>query len=245
MPEIKNLFLKNFLNSFNPKKHKDLSELLFKAGFKHFLYLLIIFFVVMMLLYLPKIIDLPNTLESKIDEFNVLDLKANYEVNEVIIWPKDKPVIKLDFVNENVTKGKEFILVTKERVDIKGMQEIAMSDISNVKSGKDGKFKTGEFVLMLPALIVLAFVYYLLKFLIVILVVSLIAILIKKLSKFYITNKQIVNICLFSSFWLFLGMIIKPLGFQSYYINCIIFVLYVFLGVLFTGSFVKKAPAKV
>jgi hypothetical protein len=236
---IKNVFLKNFLHSFNPKKHKTLSEQLFKVSFKHFFYILVIFFVIMMILYSPKIASLPNTLENEIGNFAHLELNANYSINKVIQWPNDKPKVKIDLINENVTQGKEWLLVSKGLIGIKGMKDIASDDLSNVKSGKVGKFLTSIFVLMLPALIVLAFVYHFLKYLILILIVSLIAMLIVKLGKFHIDKKQILNICFFSSFWLMLGMIFKPIGFFSYYAQIVLFLIFCFLGILFTGSFVQ------
>lgn len=240
--------LKNFFKtiglSFNPVAYDKLSERLLSNTFKYFLSVLLFGFILAFLLGLPTIAGTANYLNEQFGKFEKLDVNLDYEMKEPVVITENYPLITIDTTKE-VKEFKKGVLITEDKVyyailpftspksfDIKKAYDLVAS------SGRASNYIYVLLLLMLPTLLVMAYLYFLIKFLLVVIAGFVLAFLITRLIRYGITARELIVVALYAATPMILvRMITLPFLPHIYYVEYMLFGLYLLMGVIKTGDF--------
>ena len=230
--------------TFHPNSYKQFVKAPLKDAFKYFWFLMIISMIVFLILLVPKVFNLSNSLGSKLDNFDTLELDVEMELNDPF-YMFYKPKVLFNFNNSNMTD--EQVLITQESISYKpffffGKRQVVFDDYHDLLANKDDVRELLPMVglFILPSILFWVFIFYAAKFLLTILLASLIALLImRKKHKF----NYILKIGLYAStFMLILELALLPYYKLSLWIPTVVFLIYFVLGVWLTSDkeFVSK-----
>jgi hypothetical protein len=222
--------------SLNPNSYKTFVKYPFRQGFDYFFFLMLICIVVFFVLLLPQIADLSNNLGSKLDHFETFSVKVDTELKEPFYLMKS-PKVLVDFNKTNLTN--EQMLINDNEIIYKkyfffGERRIGIHNFENVLENKEAMQNLLPllFVLILPSILAWIFIFFAIKYFLLILVAAFIA---------FIAAKERINFSRFvkigfyaATLSLILEVALLPLFRISWWITLGIFIAYYALGVWIT-----------
>jgi len=186
--------------------------------------------IIALLMALPGLISFPEMVKqelSKVEEFTI-DIKFN--TTEPLGFPTKDPALSI--ANDaNATKGK-FIITNKELIyqPIFGVKKNFPVDVyKNVKENPEAAAKlTGLlFLFLLPSILVYFYVYNLVKYLIIVLIYSLLTKIIVSIMKKKIKYKKLLSAGFYSLTPLILvEMVLLPFSLPLFYIPFILYTIW-------------------
>lgn len=120
-------FLKEIACSFYPKKLDEYSNRSFGHCIGYFTMILAFAFVVMMILYVPKVGLLTGYVSEQISKFDAVNMSGSVSMNTAIHIPEKYPVMTVDMTGMDVKPTTQRVIVTKDFVRyslLKGPQKV-------------------------------------------------------------------------------------------------------------------------
>lgn len=239
---LKNFF-QTILMSFNPSAYEKLGERRLTNSINYYISMVAVVFLVMCLLFIPALVMLPENIEKAIDKFETLDVIVTSKMSGPIKIPEKRPLIIIDSSKEytNIEEGK--VLITKGAVFYKLLPFMKPKKIVREGEFLENKEQIAALLMvilvsMLPMLLVAAYLYYLIKYLLFIVAAVLIAFIIVRIARYGITMAELFKVGFFAStIMVVVGLLTKPFVPFIYYIDCLLFVVYLILGIIKVGSF--------
>ncbi len=217
---------------------------------------LVLAFLIMFVVSLPVLIQIPSYVNDVLSK--TTSIKINVEVdNQLPIRIPEK--FPFAIIDKNANASSNFdsrVLITNESVVMKPVlcQLIPVTcplyDFGNVKVDKNlggysdvlshkdfyNGFIAAMFFMMLPAILILAYVMYLAKYLALALIFTVLAFAITRMTRFEIRSSEILNISFYAlTAMIFIEIILIPFEIKLYYAHQLIFIIYAVLGILRTG----------
>ena len=197
-------FLFIIFKSLNPDSLKQLIEGKLKNSIVYFSFLILFGLILASLLFLPQLVSFPNAMEEKFSKFDYFNISINQKMNSPLILTEEPlPKIVIDTTQER-NRTDEDLLITETsmiRKSLFGEEKTEVESFSNILYNKDKirKFVIYTAIIMIPSLFVLGYLFYFIKFVLIILASWAIALLILKLTKHKFKPLKIFKIGLYSS----------------------------------------------
>jgi len=250
-------FIRAVFRCFNPNAYFELSNLKIKQSLSYLLKLLFFVFVVMLILYIPFLIKFQSKIDDKLNNFNTLSIKINASMKKPIVFFENTNKQLIINTNANTTEFENgMFLITNDSFVKKrflfGYEVKNMTGYSNVLEHRDfyKGIVTLMFILLLPSILIILFLFYSIKYFIMAFVVSFLSLIIVRLIRFEIDYKSILNITIFSlTPSILFELIIKPFNitipyFKIHWIGYIVSLFYLVYGISQTGYFDREKKYK-
>ncbi len=257
LKSIWNFFL-TYLKSLNPVSYIDLSQRMHRNMLHYFFSLIFVAVVAFLILSLPKLIFLNSYVDKQFDKFEELEINIDSEMSSPIVITDSDPLIAIDTAG-NLTDIRNLpvkLLITEKKLQFKSsfatVHEIDISGYSNILQHK-AEFKkliTYMIIIALPTILVMLFILFSLKYLIIILITVPIAFAISRALRSEIRFRSIIRIAFYSStsvvtidilamiFGLgeFLYAIPFILGLDLYLVSLIVFAFYISMAMVLVAA---------
>ncbi|MBT3406759.1 DUF1189 family protein [Candidatus Woesearchaeota archaeon] len=242
-------FIRTVARSFNPRSYKDLSVAIVGNSVKHFFTLLLWVFVISLILFIPALFGLSEYVEGKLDNFDSIGVDFHFSSAEPVVFGEKEALVTFGEGNESEADGLLVFDGTNFMYDkLFGYKKISMSLFNDFKANKSevSSFVSKVLLLMSPLLALLAFVYFSLKYLIFVLLGTVIILVLSRLFRFEINFNELFNIGIYAlTPMILLELLTLPLsGVNLPYIPFVLFVLYFLLGTILVGSFQEGHHSK-
>ena len=241
-------FKERVLFSLIPDRYRILTTQPVTKSIKHFLAVLLISFIIMFLLFIPSIISLKSDMKSEISKFTLLNVSVDYDLTKSATFLENKIVIEPKDSNRTVMRENEMIFMTKDEIVYNfapgsDAKKIVKDKYVDLTARKDdvSTFLFGIFMMMLPAVLILGYLFLLIKFGLIILLVTIFAFVISRTIKFEVHFMDVLNIVLHASiFMIFLELVTKPFLNTIYYLNYLLFLIVVIMAIMKNGRIERK-----
>ncbi len=195
-------FIFTIFKSLNPDSFKKLIEGKFKDALLYFTFLILFALIISSILFMPKLIALPDAINEKFSKFNYFNISINQEMNEPLTL-MEEPLIVIDTTKER-NRTNEFLLITENYIFRKGLfreEKTEIKSFSNILYNKEKimKFVLYSLIILLPSIFIIAYAFFFIKYILIILITWAIAILILKLTKHKFSLLKIFKIGIYSS----------------------------------------------
>lgn len=237
------------LMAFNPIKYDALVGQSKRKALWYFCRMVFLVFIITSLLMIPNLFTLPDYLKEEIGKFDQLKVNVEYQQKEPVVITKNMPILTVDTVNEHQDITEGTILITKNAVFYR---LLPFGHGTKIQTAEENSLQGFNIILMilfiaaLPVLLIGVFLYGLLKYLFIILLVAVIALIVARFVRYGLTFKEVFNISMFAGTPLVvLGLLTKPFIPSLGYLEYVIFLAYFFLGCVKVGDFeeVKRRSA--
>ena len=197
-------FLSWLLHFFNTANFVELSARSFGRGVFFLSKVLLVSFFLMILIYIPTLVSLPGYFGKQIDKFSSLSVDGNLSTIAPVYFPERNGWLVVDTTGMHNELKKEIFLVNKNGLKYSffgNVYEIRDYDFNDVLSNKNS-FSLLLSVLalfILPSLFFWLYFFAFLKFLLVVLLLSVIFFVLFDLTHFRKSWLQMFNISLYSA----------------------------------------------
>ena len=239
-------FFKNIGYSLNPWKYELFVERLATDLLKQFFMFLGFSIIISLVLFLPAFVALPVTLEEKLDGFDTLVIDINSSMNEPVSLPEHDPFISIDTTSNESNKD-AFVSITGNAIYVGDTPRLVWQEYRDllVKKATIGKVATVMLVLMAPSLLVLVFLYFAAKYLLIITLAALIGFIVARALSMAVAFKQLLKTGLIAATPMILIDAIRiPFALQLYALQYVVFGLFFTLGMFKVGSFAPHKSKK-
>lgn len=224
------LFFNQFGKSFNPKKYHDLvHEFSVKDAIKYLAQCLVLLFLVMVIISAVKVYDLPDYVATEMQAFSEISFDVNQSMNKPFRLTENYPILVIDTSGETQElEGR--MLVTDEALKYNlgfGEEELMLEDYKDVMAQKDnvGRLVFMIFLVMVPGLLILGYLSFFLKYLVVGAVLALLAYVVSWLMQKTVNLWQAYKVALFScTLMAVLEIILLPFNLEFYDVGLFYFV---------------------
>jgi len=225
MKKIKKSYgiLKKVYYSINPKDIKNLSEGKIKRSFQHLFFIIFLCFIIMSIVAIPKLAFLSSNIQQQLGNFDNLTIDIDADMNSPVIFTNQSQQIIIDTTKEwNLTKEK--LIITKDFIQYRPFKEVKKISTTSLKNLKEGdqtfsKVLTFLIILALPSILIVSYLMFTLKYILISLITALLAYIITRMYVKKIKLKRVLNIAIYStSLMIFIEIISIPFG-TKYLIN--------------------------
>lgn len=218
------------------------SESTAKNSLRYFFYLVSNLFVLLMILMIPALFQLPNTIESYIDtNVDTLRIDLVMKTTEPILIPKENPVLLINYANKTPTQTANVIINNDKFYTGFLMQQIT-KDISVYRNAKENKTGFSNLLaiillMMVPTLLLVFYFYLLIKYAAIVLLATLAGTIIAILLRYRIETKKVFNCAIYgSSLTVLLDILFFSFSYSFYHIQYLPLVIYVISGIIINGT---------
>lgn len=182
-------FGKEVFHAFNPFSFHELTKDSFYNSLAYFTKIMLIAFVIMSILYVPKLVDLKDQIGEQISKFDEFSIKGTVKQTSPITIPEKEPLIIIDATGNEVTLGKERITITRDSLFYKffaSRKEVPLSQIKELSQNKEVVSKLASYVILflIPSVLFFCFAGMWIKYIIAGIVIGTIAFLLTDLTRF-------------------------------------------------------------
>lgn len=209
--------LKKIYYSINPKDIKNLSEGKIKKSFHHLFFIIFLCFIIMSIISIPKLSLLSTNIQQQISNFDSLTIDIDADMNSPLIFTNQSQQIIIDTTKEwNLTKQK--LIITKDFIQyrpFRKVEKISTSSLKNLKENNEtfSKVLTFLIILALPSILIISYIMFTLKYILISLITALLAYIITRMYVKKIKLKRVLNIAIYStSLMIFIEIISIPFG---------------------------------
>ena len=259
-------FLRTVFHSVNPNSFADLSGRSFKESMEYFLSILFVSFVLMILLLVPAMMMIPKSIETTMEDFSVLSLGINLETTKPVELPSKKPYVVIDTTGTHENISDEKVFVTRDTVFMKNgmcfwfepaclfypkeskVKATSLSDYSDLKTHSKtiSQLITTLLMFAVPTFVIFLFFLLAVKYFIIILLVTLIALAFARLIKKDTAFSRLFRVATYAAtIMIVLEVALLPFKFKMYMAPLIAFIVLVIIGTyLLTEEEVVKADVE-
>lgn len=249
-------FIKEVIWSFYPPRYKQLCNKKFFSSLKFMSVVLLVSFLLAGILFFPKLFTIKAVIENEIDKFAVFNVQADVSTTAPITLPTNKPLLVIDTVSDrNISK--EVFVITNDSLKYRliGKNSVPLSGFKNIKESKRivSGFLTVLFVLLLPAVFILFYFKFWLKYFLLVFFVSVILFILFELTRWRLKFKQVLNIACHTAVVMvvlevvsapintgYLLPFLKFLGINIYAVTLALFCIFSIAGIVFVNIKKKK-----
>ena len=251
-------FWKKVMWTMHPKTYSDLSEVKVKKSFKYLLGLLLASFILMCIISLPNIIEMPDYIKGELSKFDRFNISIDIEMSEPVTITQGDPQIIVDTVTNRTEMGKEKLLVTDEQISYRPYGKTRTQNISefeDLTAKKDELSRGITFlaILLIPSLLITAYLMFLIKYIITILIFTIILFVGIRMIKKDIPILKSLNTSIYAATpMILLEIIFIPynpkylypifqfMGLNFYLVTLLIYLVLAFAGAYFASGKKKK-----
>ncbi|MBN1386655.1 DUF1189 family protein [Candidatus Woesearchaeota archaeon] len=239
-----NHFFRTFFHAFNPMLYRELANRPCKKVVSYYLSLIFIVFIIVTLIALPQIIGMSSFLQDQISHFSEFSVDITQKMDSPIILPEKDSMFILDTAGTIDISGYStpFMYITNKEIMTRCWfreNHIMLDDYSDVagNSQRISSLLTTVLILMLPSLIFFAYMFFALKYLIIILIASLLVFILIRLLKFEIYYKEVLKVGFYASTVMVVVEIVGKILFsRTYFVHYALFLLFYIIGALKAGD---------
>ena len=197
------VFIKELISSVNPFAYKTLCIHPFSKSVKFFSKLLVVFYVVFILLLVPKFMEIPSYVNEKISHIAFVDINGTFDMTEPIFIPDKNPFLVVDTSGNFSDLKSAGLIFTKDIVKYKilgSFDEAKYSDLKNVKSksAEISSLLVFFIIMLIPSFVITGYFIFLLKYLALSFIFGTATFLLLDLTTFSVSYKKILNTAGFS-----------------------------------------------
>ncbi len=221
-----------------PWKYDEIHEKHGWSLFKYFLLLVLAGFLVCLILFLPTVYSSVN---GQMDYFKEFTVNVNTTMSRPVYLPYGNPLMVVDTRDKHVKPAGEYLLLTEDDFYVKkpffmGTQKIDSSDFKDLTDNKG--LVTFLILLMLPSLLLMFYVYYLIKTFLVLVLATIIGLVVTRLVKFDITFADLWKVGLLAvTPMVIIDFLRFPFGLFIFWAQYIVFILFFIFGIVKAGDF--------
>lgn len=196
-------FWKQVMLAFSPKNYSELSERSAKKGVKYILALLLASFIIMCIMAMPKIMVMPQYIESELANFEKLNISIEMETSTPVRITGEDPQIIIDS-EEREAMGDEKLLIAGNYLYYKpygATRAYNISEYSNVLSSKKKVSRLVAFaaILLIPTILITSYIMFLVKYAITIAAFALLLFVFLRIAKRDLGLKKSLNVAIYAS----------------------------------------------
>lgn len=182
-------FIKEVVASFNPFGYEHISHKGVRKSVNYLLLILLLAFFIAGVFSVPKLFDLKDYFDNELSKFSELKLGGKINMTSPIYLPLQDTKIIIDTTGTHTEIGKEKLLITKDKIHYRPYKKVMSMSTDVVKDLGENKDKISQlavivFLLILPSFIIAGYVLLFLKYLIIVLLSSLIIYFLLDLTEF-------------------------------------------------------------
>jgi len=234
-------FYRTFFQTLLPSSYEGFAESRTKNSFGYYFSLVLNALIIFAILMIPVIVGLPTTIESKLNNVAIFNMDTNFSTTHPILIPEKYPVAIINYNSETPNQSANIILnnnLLYVGAVFKNYQ-VNISGYGNVKQ-KGTEYAaiiTTLILLMLPSVAVIAYIFLLVKYFILVIIASILVFILAKILSYRIDFGPIFNSAMYGvSLSVFLDLIFFALNFEFYYIQYLPLLIYTFCGVSAKGE---------
>lgn len=234
-------FYRKFFQTLNIASYAEFSESTTKNSFNYYLHLVTNMFVIMMICMIPALVQLPNELNQKFNNIETFKFNIDFKTSNPLTFPEKNPFLLISYNNQTPSQGANIILNN----NMLYFGALFKTYETNLTKYKDVKAESSGFsnifavilILMAPTLALLGYFYRLIKYLPIIFIASILAMIIAFVLRYKVSYKKMFNCAMYgSSLTVLLDMLFFAFGFEFYYIQYLPLLIFVIVGVVENGD---------
>jgi hypothetical protein len=189
-------FFREVWQSFMPSHWAEISEMSAGRGIVFFTKVLVLAFVILILLAIPKLIKMPGEISGQLGKFDSLQLSGNFTMSSPIKLPKSEPVIIFDTSGAYTELTTERVLITKEKIFYRPFFKTYSQYTEQLKDLKRNREQVKKFLavlafFLLPSIVFYAFIAVWLKYFLMIFTLSIVLFVLLDLTHWRRTWKEL------------------------------------------------------
>jgi len=197
-------FWKDLGQGFMWSRWRELSERSFGSGLGFLSRVLVLAFVLILLLAIPKFVKMPGEISGQLAKFDTLQFSANLTMSSPIKFPSSDPVAILDTSGAYTELTSERLLINRDKIQYKPFFKVREVKTAELKDLKNNREKVRMFLatlvfFILPAVLFWAFIAVWLKYFVMIFMLSIVLFVLLDLTHWRRTWKELFVICCYVS----------------------------------------------
>jgi len=227
---MKSKFWKNILESFSIFRYSELTKNKASESFKYFVLFFTMIWIISILLSVSGWVAFPDMIKEEIAKVDTFTIDIDFNASENLNFPPKKPLVSIvDKVNESKAK---IVVVDGDliyRPFIGISKNFSLSEYEDIKENSDevGKLGGALFVLLLPSLIIYNYLFYFIKYILIVILYSLIAKIVVTIFGKKIKYRKLFSAALYSITPLILiEMILLPFYIPLFHIPLILYTIW-------------------
>ncbi|MBI1970328.1 DUF1189 family protein [Candidatus Woesearchaeota archaeon] len=242
-------FWSMFLTSLNPTRYHRLEPTLSKSLF-YFVSMVFMVFLLTSILYIPSLLTLPSYVQKELNKFDSLQISLDYKLKEPIVVPKNNPLIVIDVIDNPKPVQEGIIIITGNELYYQpypyAQRRVIRNDDNLLQKGNELSGLFGMLaVITAPVIFVAGFLYFFLKYIVIILIASVIGYLLARIAHFGIEYQDMFRVGLHASTaMVVIGLLTRPFIPTTGYLEYIVFMIIFLLGTLKMGDFEEVVHKK-
>ena len=239
--------LRNLLSmigmSLNPSKYDKLHKTTPGTALAYFLMVVLSTFLLMCLLFIPQVLTSGSYVQDKIEAFNELKINIEYDQSEPIYIPEKYPLITIDTIGNYSTLEKGMLLIADDATYYRVLpfgrvNVVEDSEDLLQRSDEAGKFLSIMGIMMLPMVMVFAYVYFTIKFLLIAVIGGLLGFIFARIARLSFDVGELIKLSLYAStIMIFVGLITKPFVPCIYFLDIVLYAIFFLLVMIKLGEF--------
>lgn len=189
-------FFKDVVQTFLPLHWAEISQRPAGKALGFFSKVLACAFLLIIVLYVPKMIKLPNVMSEQLNKFEAVQLSGNITMSSPIKMPQSNPVAILDTSGAYTTLTNERLLITRDKIFLRPLFKTYAVDTAELKDLKRNREQVKTFLaivafFLLPSILVYGYVLVWLKYFLMIFTLSIIIFVLLDLTHWRRTWKEL------------------------------------------------------
>ena len=182
-------FIKDIVFSFNPGYLDKTTNKKFGHAVGYFTMILAFAFIIMMVLYAPKVGLLPGYVSEQISKFDAITVSGSVNMNTPIHIPEKKPMLTIDMTGADIQPTTERVFVTKDYVLYNILHGTKKVETKHLLEPTEHKPIVSQvlaliIIFILPSIVFYSFIALWIKYFILILLAGTIVFLLSELTHY-------------------------------------------------------------
>ncbi|MFT4304066.1 MAG: DUF1189 family protein [Candidatus Woesearchaeota archaeon] len=227
---MKKQFWKKIIESFNIFRYKELSKTEIKESFAYFITLFSIMSAIALLLLIPSLIKMPQTIQGELEKADEFTINITIESESALNFPTTNPLFS---VVNNKSEGEGLLIFTKTELVYNILPffkpSTSIDTYSNIKENSEDASSLAIILIILiaPSLIVYAYLFHILKYLIIAIVLASITKLIVSIMQKKIKYKKLLTATFYSlTPLIIIELLLLPFSIQTFFIPIILYIIW-------------------
>ena len=243
-------FVSTVTTALNPKKYDILDIRPLSAAIGYFFAMVFVVFVLMSVLWLPNLLTINDYVSEQLNKFDSLSVEVIYDQTEPIVIPEDNPLITIDTLNDYDDIEQGIFLVSANKTFIRPlpfMESQIIEDTDNLAENYDQTLPLLSIIIlmMIPMALAFLYVYFALKYLLIILIATVIGYVFAGVIHFQINFEQLFKAGLYAAtIMAVIGLLTKPFVPNVSYLDYVAFAIIYILAIIRVGEFEETISEK-
>lgn len=254
-------FFGTIIKSLNPFSYEELvlqSSIYY--AYKYLAGLLLLAVLLMAVAGIPVVMDFDSALDKQLDKFNSLKISADFETKDPVLLPTKSPKLIIDSQANRSSIGNRLIYITPSAMEVKPkpcvwfkpaciyynlVKQTEKKDLtgySDVLAHKEWYRELAYkiFILMVPGILLLHYVLFGFKYLLITGIAALLGLMICRAIRFEVLMRDVVKVAVFAiTLTALVELITSPLKLNLFNIQYAVYLFYFIFGLSRVGYFMR------